>query len=298
MPDRSYVLVTPAKNEEGYIRQVMESVVAQNHVPKAWLIVSDGSTDKTDELVEEFTRQHEFIRFLRLHNQGARAFSSQAFALNAGYETVKQIDCDFIGFLDADVSFNADYYAKLIEKFEANPRLGVAGGEIYERKSGRFEPRFGNSDVWVSGAVQFFKRECFDRLGGFTPLAYGGHDFVANANALSRGWETQSFSDLPVFHHRATGSADATLWRSKLREGMAEYFMGYQMLFEMAKCVRRVTERPFVVASVLRFCGYALPWCARQKRGIPEDLLRYVRQEQRRRMFRSVFGHRLGWLVE
>src|SRR5438876_1085457 len=149
MPDYSYVLVTAAKNEEAFVGQALQSVVDQTRLPRIWVIVSDGSTDRTDEVVIDFARRYDFIRLIRLADQGARLFSSQAFACNIGYDSVKHTEFDFVGFLDADITLDADYYEKVIERFNADPRLGVAAGQVVEYRSGRFEERFGNSADWV-----------------------------------------------------------------------------------------------------------------------------------------------------
>src|SRR5207247_2178258 len=127
-----YVLITAAKNEEAYIRKTLESVACQTRLPALWLIVSDGSTDQTDEFVREFASRYDFIRLLRLENGSTRSFSSKSFALNAGYDHIKGGQFDFIGFLDADISLPPNYYEELIAKFETQPGLGLAGGTIVE----------------------------------------------------------------------------------------------------------------------------------------------------------------------
>src|SRR5881394_1185634 len=102
--NKEYVLITAARNEEGYIQKTLQSVVAQTHLPKAWIVISDGSTDRTDDFVRDFASRYDFIRPLRLDNGSERSFSSKSFALNAGYEAIRPLDFDFIGILDADIS--------------------------------------------------------------------------------------------------------------------------------------------------------------------------------------------------
>ena len=216
----AYALITAAKNEEAYIHQTLQSVVNQTQLPKIWIIISDGSTDHTDEFVMDFSRKYDFIRLLRFDNQGARTFSSKVFALNGGYEFIKKTEFEFVGFLDADISFDFDYYEKLLKIFKARPGLGIVGGEILEYQSGRFQPRFGNSESDVGGAIQFFRRQYYEDIGSrFIPLQYGGYDFVANRMARKKGWEVQSVLGLPVFHHRRTGTAGMSLWRTRFQEG-------------------------------------------------------------------------------
>ena len=285
----SYVLVTAAKNEETYISRLLESVINQTRLPKLWVVVSDGSTDRTDEAVEDFAARYDFIRLLRLGNQRARAFSSQAFACNAGYESIENTQFDYVGFLDADITFDSRYYERLLAIFKSNPRLGVAGGDIFEYRSGSFQPRYRNSEDNVAGAVQLFRRRCFDDIGSrFIPLQHGGHDFVANAMARKKGWQVRSISGLEVYHHRPTGTAGTTQYRARFRSGLQDYFMGYLPLFEIGKCMRRVTEPPVAIGTVVQICGYVLPWVTRRKRPVPADFVRFLQQEQRRRVFHSV----------
>jgi hypothetical protein len=108
--------------------------------------------------------------------------------------------------------------------------------------------------------------------------------------AHRNGWEVRSFPDLSVYHHRATGTAGTTAWRARFRDGMADYFVGYQMLFEIGKCVRRLRERPFLISGVLRLLGYVFPRLTGQARGVPDDLIRYLKAEQRRRVLYGAFG--------
>jgi poly-beta-1,6-N-acetyl-D-glucosamine synthase len=290
MQSNCYALITAVRNEETYIRQTLESVVNQSHVPTVWVIVSDGSIDRTEEIVADFARRYNFIRLTRLPNEGARAFSNKVRAVSVGYESVRHSAFDFVGFLDGDISFDANYYESVLEKFHANPRLGIAGCELHEYRSGRFDRRRGSGEEFVAGAIQFFRRRCYEDIGGFLPLYYGGDDTVANAMATRKGWEVRSFFDLRAFHHRPTGTAGTTVWRARFRQGREDYFMGYHPLFEMGKCVRRVVEPPICVGSVLRFWGYAFSGIARQRRMVPDDFVRYVQQEQKRRIWQAVFG--------
>ena len=291
MRDYSYALITAAKNEQSYIRQILQSVVNQTQLPRIWVIVSDASTDLTDEFVLEFARDYDFIRLLRLNNKGTRAFSRQAFAFNAGYDSIKHMEFDFVGFLDADISLNAGYYETLLGIFKAHPRLGIAGGEILEYHSGRFQPRFGNASDCVAGAIQLFRRQCVEGIGGrFIPLQYGGHDSVAGEMARKTGWEIRSFPGLRVFHHRPTGTAGTALWRARFRQGLEDYFMGYHPLFEFCKCIRRLSEPPFCIGSALQFCAYIYAALTRQDRVVPDEFVRYLRRAQMRRVLQGLLG--------
>jgi Glycosyl transferase family 2 len=284
MTNKSYALVTAARNEDAYIETILKAVVAQTRTPKVWVIVSDGSTDRTDDIVQNYASQHDFIHLVHLHNKNSRGFSNQAIASNSGYATIRRMQFDFIGFLDADVSFAPEYYERLLASFHANPRLGVGGGQIIELHGDRYEPRPRNVSHEVAGAIQFLRRECYDAIGGLQPLRWGGHDTVANAMARRLGWEVQTFADLDVLHHRPTGTAGSTVTRARFRDGLQDYSIGYHFLYELGKCIRRITEPPYVSGSLVRFCGYLWPAVTRQKQMVSSDFVHYLRQEQLRRM--------------
>jgi glycosyltransferase involved in cell wall biosynthesis len=280
------VLVTAAKNEERYIEGALQSVIAQTMLPKHWIVVSDGSTDHTDDIVRQYSSQHPFIRLSRREAQNARIFSSQAMASNEGYACIRDTEFHFIGFLDADISLDSNYYEKLLAKFKANPKLGIAGGQILEADNGTFRARFRNTVVEVAGAIQFFRRGCYEGMDGLIPLRWGGHDAVANTMARRNGWEVRTFPDLHVFHHRPTGTAGSTVSRARFREGTEDYFLGYHPLYELGKCLRRLAEPPVLMGSALRCAGYFWPAIKREKRTLPPDYLDYLKQQQLRRLFR------------
>jgi len=160
-----YVLITPARNEEEHIGGLLRSVLAQTDLPLAWVIVSDGSTDRTEELVSEYERRYEWLRLLQRPKRQERHFAAKVEAFNAGFEVVRSLTFDVIGNLDADISFGSDYFAFLMSKFAETPDLGVAGTPFVEQ--GRhYDYRFTSSDH-VSGACQLFRRRCFEDIGGY-----------------------------------------------------------------------------------------------------------------------------------
>lgn len=281
-----YVLITAARNEDAYIRNVLESIVAQTCLPDMWLIVSDGSTDRTDELVRDFAKCHHFIRLLRLEDGRQRSFSSKALVLNAGYDEIRDREFDFIGFVDADVSLPANYYERLLNQFEADARLGLAGGAIVEQNGGEWALRSGDSLVDVGGQMQLFRRRCYEDVGSFEPLQWGGEDTVANLRARAKGWKAVVFRTLRVRHHRRTGTAGATVYRARFRNGMCDYYMGYHPLFEFAKCIRRIAEPPYAIGSILRIGGYIRPALTGQRPAMPADFVKYLRSYQLKKLLR------------
>ena len=173
-----YVLITAARNEEAYIERTLDSVIHQMVLPEKWIIVSDGSTDRTDEIVRQYVSRYRFLELVRRENSGKRSFRSKIEAVNEAVKRLDSVNYAFIGCLDADVSFGPDYYKKLIEHFRANSRLGIAGGGLVDCCHNK-EYRHFSSRTSVPGAVQFFRRDCYEEIGGYTPLTYGQVDAVA-----------------------------------------------------------------------------------------------------------------------
>src|SRR5450432_3698348 len=112
----TYVLITPARNEADYIELTLQSMVAQTVLPLKWVIVSDGSTDGTDDIVRRYMPDNPWIELLRMPERQERHFAGKAHAFNAGYDRVKDLDFDIVGNLDADVSFEPAHFEFLIGK--------------------------------------------------------------------------------------------------------------------------------------------------------------------------------------
>src|SRR6516162_3973080 len=158
----SYVMVTAAYNEERLIEQAIDSILSQTILPAKWIIVSDGSTDRTDEIVSRYTAEHDFIQLLRISEDHARNFAAQVNAINRGLSLLESMDYDFVANIDADITLEPDYFERLLERFRQNPHLGLGGGAIYERYgAGGFAERRGNSVTSVAHGCQLFRRECF-----------------------------------------------------------------------------------------------------------------------------------------
>jgi cellulose synthase/poly-beta-1,6-N-acetylglucosamine synthase-like glycosyltransferase len=177
-----YALVTPARNEVDFIEQTIRSVVAQTVPPSKWVIVSDGSTDGTDEIVKRYAAQYSWIELVRMPERRDRQFAAKAHAFNAGCARLKDVPFDIIGNLDADITFEPNYLAFLLEKFNVNPRLGVAGTpfvEDHERTDKHtYAHQFADA-THVSGACQLFRKKCFDEVGGYIPVKAGAIDWIA-----------------------------------------------------------------------------------------------------------------------
>jgi biofilm PGA synthesis N-glycosyltransferase PgaC len=221
---KSYVLISPARNEADYIKKTLNSVVKQTVLPKLWVIISDGSTDKTNEIVSGYAEKYSFIKFLKTSGNNGRNFGSKVDAFNFGLNNVGEIDYDFIGNLDGDIGMESDYYEKILCKFDENPRLGIAGGVRLDYLDGKFIT-VKSARNSVAGGFQLFRKECFNKIGGYRALRYGGIDAVAETMTRMYGWEVESFEDIKLYHYKPTGSAHKNIFKSKFRVGIKFYLV-------------------------------------------------------------------------
>jgi poly-beta-1,6-N-acetyl-D-glucosamine synthase len=280
----AYALVTGAWNEDRYISEPLRAVTAQSVLPQRWVIVSDGSTDRTDEIVQEYSLRYPWVQLLRMPNGHKRSFAAQVDAINAGYEQLRHLEFDFIGNIDADISFEPDYFERLFGEFRKDPRLGMAGATIFDKKGDKFLERRLNRPHSVMHGVQMFRRECFDALGGYTRLPYGSPDWHAEVSLRMLGWHVHSISTLKAFHHRPTGKAGNVLWYS-YRQGLADYSLGTHPLFELAKAARRLSLKYCGLQAVAEITGFVQAYCRGEKRAVSEEFIRFLRKEQLGRLW-------------
>lgn len=285
-----YVLLTAAYNEEHYIEETIRSVVAQVLRPQVWLIVSDGSTDRTDEIVRQYAMRHPFIRLVRREKDGSREFASKVFALRAGFQMLTPDSIQFIGHLDADLWLAPCYFSNLLAKFEEDPELGVAGGWCFEKTAnGSWQPRPGNCTWSVPGAIQMFRSECYKDIGELLPIEYGGEDWYAEIRARMCGWRVRSFPDLEAHHVRASGTR-ASLLRYCYRAGFMDFALGSHPLFEVAKVAKMSATPPYLLNALLRMLGFLVAHVS-GRRMVSPACVEFLQQEQLARLRALVSRH-------
>lgn len=290
--------MTAAHNEEEHIASTIEAVSAQSIRPARWAIVSDNSHDGTDELILHYASTLPFIAYRRISRQEGRSFASKVYALRLAYEILCDVDYQYIGNLDADVTLPTNYFELLMARCEVDPSLGIASGAIYEQNEGAFCSRRLNSESSVAHAAQLLRRDCYFAIGGYSVLKYGGEDWHAQVCAEMRGWQAKTFLEIPVYHHRPTGSAGGYL-RSCFRQGKMDYAFGSSSLFESVKCLRRLGGQPPFVGGLLRFMGFLQSALTREGRQVDQDFVLFLQSQQRARLHSHLtqVGLRLRKLV-
>ena len=276
----TYVLVTPARNEAAFIGRTIEAVIGQTLRPVRWLIVSDGSTDGTDEIVEGYAAEHKWIELVRVPGRKERHFASKVAAFNAGYARMGDVGYDVIGNVDADVSFDEGYMDFLVGKFAANPRLGVAGTPF---SPGQYDYRF-TSIEHVSGGCQLFRRACFEEIGGYVPVKIGGIDLVAVLTARMKGWQTRSFPEKGFLHHRSMGTAKQSRVMVAFRGGRGDYMLGGHPVWEVLRCIYQMTRPPILLGGSFRLAGFLWAVVSGVEKVVSHDLVQFRRAEQMRRL--------------
>jgi biofilm PGA synthesis N-glycosyltransferase PgaC len=277
-----YALITPARNEAEYIELTLQSMISQTYLPVKWVIVSDGSTDQTDELVRKYADKYDWIELLRMPERQQRHFAGKVHAFNAGYERIKRTNAEIVGNLDADVSFGPEHFQFLVEKMSENPRIGVAGAPFREGTF-QYDYRFSNiENVW--GGCQLFRRECYEAIGGYMPLKGGCIDHVAVLSARLHGWQTRTFTEKVCIHHRQMGTAMQGALKAKFKMGAKDYTVGNHVLWELARTIYQMKHSPYVVGGLALGWGYLWSLIRRAEVPLSTELVAFVRKEQMNRL--------------
>src|SRR5947208_16188987 len=274
----NYVLITPARNEERFVKKTLDSMVAQTVLPERWIIVDDGSTDRTAEIVEGYAKRYSWIELVRRTQHRDRSFAGKVHSFNAGFERVQSLQFEVIGNLNADLSFEPDYLEFLMRNFSKDPKLGVAGTPFteeggYDSARDSFE-----GENHVAGGCQLFRRQCFQEIGGYAPNPAGGIDWIAVTTARMKGWKTCSFPEKRFHHYRSLGTAERGVVASLFSYGEKDYYLGGSPVWQLFRVCYRSAKHP--VGGLVLLAGYCWAALRRIKRPVSPELMRFHRREQ------------------
>ena len=275
----SYALVTPARNEAGNLRRLAACVAAQTVPPARWVVVENGSTDGTRATATALAREHDWIRVVSLREHGdavrggaiVRAFVAGTAALDE--------PTDIVVNLDADISFDADYFERLLGAFERDPRIGIASGTCCELEDGVWTERF-QTRACVWGASRAYRRRCLEDV---SPLEERhGWDGIDELRANVRGWKTQALLDLRFRHHRREGERDGSRRAAWAAEGRLAHYMGYRAGYLLIRPLYRAVRerRPSALTMIW---AYAAAAARREPRWADKEARAYLRTTQRLR---------------
>ncbi len=290
MNHHSYVVITPARNEEKYIGFTIRSMLNQTIQPSLWIIVDDGSSDATANIVADAASGCDWIKLVRNNPSSGRGPGRNVvFAFNRGISEIDR-QYDFLVKFDADLQFEPDYFEKLLQKFTEDPQLGIGGGYCAIR-NGKELTIDQPPDYHVRGATKMYRRECFEQIGGLVPAM--GWDGLDEMKAMMLGWRTKSFRDLVLVHCRATGSETGLIHYAWMW-GKSAYFMGYDPLFFLASCIAKFKKKPYGIFGCTMVAGYLKSFLSRAEVLADEELVRFIRQFQRNRLRLKTFFQPVG----
>ena len=283
----AYVLVTPARNEARHIGATVRSVVAQSVRPLRWVIVDDGSTDGTAEVVGAAMQDEPWIELLRLPPRAVREFGGKVRAFEAGRARLAGLDYAVIGNLDADITFGPRHFESLLAHFARDPQLGVAGSpyaEDPEHPERHAYAHVGANLEHVSGACQLFRRDCYEAIGGYPALSGGGIDTAAGLAARALGWSTRTFTEVVCLHHRPVGTAERGKLAARFERGVRAWAFGGHPAWEAMRGIADMRRPPWLLMGAAHLAGYG--WAAFRglPRSVPPALVAQHRREQLQRL--------------
>lgn len=282
---KSYVLISPCRNEADYMRQTLDTVIGQSIQPSKWVIVDDGSTDETPKILDEYAKKHDWIKIVTRTDRGHRAVGPGVIdAFYSGYETIKPDDYNYLCKLDLDLRLPLRYFEILMERMNANQRIATCSGKAYVEEDGK-QTSERHGDETSLGMTKFYRVSCFKAIGGFVrEVMWDGIDCHA---CRMKGWIACSWDEpaLRFVHLRPMGSSQQSIYTGRMRHGFGQYFMGSSLLFMTASAIYRLNEKPYILGSLAILWG----WIRSALQGKPRyhdlEFRRFLRKYQMRALF-------------
>ncbi len=276
------VVITPVRNEEKFIDKTIVSVIEQTLRPLRWIIVNDGSTDNTPQMVEQRAAENDWISMV---NSKDRGFSAVGLGIvesfHKGYQEVKDLDWDYLVKLDGDLALDPDYFANLVDHFNEDPKLGIGGATCYLKEEDGFLTEEKTPTFHPIAAARMYRKSCYDEIGGLALT--NAWDTVDLLRARAKGWTTRRFPELRIIHYRIMSSRTG-LWEGKKRTGRNLYLTGYSTLFLLFRCLYRLFKKPYFVESAGVMLGYFKAMLQNEPRVVTQEEMAYIRNEQFQRL--------------
>lgn len=278
------VVITPVRDESRTLRLTLDSMLAQTRRPQEWVIVDDGSSDNTADIVAEYAAQHDFIHLVHNENRGFRQLGGGVIrAFDYGRGHIRNPDWQYIVKLDGDMSFGPRYLEIMLAEFDLNPRLAATSGKVFRPEGDKLVEEY-HIDEMVVGQFKLYRRDAFEQIGGFTQtILWDGIDMH---RCRMHGWETRSFHhpEAQLYHHRLMGSSDKSVYHGRVRLGRGIWFMGYHPLYSIASGLFRMHEKPYIVGGLIIICSYFYAMIRREPRYDDLEFRRYLQRWQLSRL--------------
>jgi len=257
MNNKRIVIISPCRDEQATLERTIASLSAQTRLPDLWVVVDDGSSDRTPEILQEAAQRLPWLRVVRREDRGTRKVGGGVIdAFYDGLATV-DIDYDFVAKMDVDLEFPPRYIERLFEYFNRDPSLAAASGKVFRPENGNLVEEY-MIDEMVAGQFKFYRREAFDRINGFVrDVMWDGIDFH---RARMEGYRTASIHDpdLKILHLRLMGSSHRSVYHGRIRWGSGQWFMGSCLSYVLASGVFRMREKPYILGGLLIIVGYVM----------------------------------------
>jgi len=288
-----YVVISPVRNEAQHIEKTLQSMTKQTVPPSEWVIVNDGSTDATAEIVSQYAEQYPWLKLVdrdKRENKGDRQRGKGVVdTFYFGHQKLTCRDYDFIIKLDGDVAFEPTYFEFMLQQFMTDPELGIAGGGLYERTDGQAWSLISAPDH-VGGPAKMYRRSCFDDIGGIVPAL--GWDGLDEWQALAQGWQVQSFAQKPVYHYRIMGNATGPV-KSRIEQGYGAHYMGYHPLYTVARGMRHLFNPPYIIGGILMIAAY-FQALLEDRDQLPDPAIKaYIQETQFKQLAGMLKGQRI-----
>lgn len=285
-----YVVISPVRNEEDYVRLTLDSMVVQTVRPAEWILVDDGSTDGTAAIVQEYMALHPWIKLVQLADRGFYFPGTGVVnVFNQGYAAITATDWSYVVKLDVDLSFTPDYFERVLGRMEEQPKLGIASGWPELPLPGGWTREEVQSDHPV-GPSKVYKRGAWQDMGGLLPVP--GWDLADILAAQMAGWTTTIFTDITLHHHRISGVRRSGLWSRKFLQGQFERGHGYLFVYTVAKALRAMVREHSLAEFFAKVAGFIYAGVRRPAYLFPEPMRIYLRGRQKEKLRNLVLGRR------
>ena len=288
-----YFVVTPAKNEEKNLPLTISSIERQTVNPILWVIVDDGSTDSTPQIIETAKKKHDWIHSIHLNESARDLTIHYASVCNIGldygikYCEKNKIEYEYIALVDADMNLENTYFENLIKEFEKDPKLGIASGGTWVSVKGKQIQLQLREDI-PSGGHRLWRKRCFEETGGYS-LTYAA-DSVSNVKAKLRGWKAKRFEEYKATQARMTSSVEG-LWKGWEKDGEGAYYLNAHPLFVVARTIRYLFKKPHYI-GLAYLVGYVNSYINRKEKSDDEEIknyYRYTRPQELKKIYLSKF---------
>ncbi len=295
MPDRRYCLISPARDEAAYARRTLESVLNQTEPPTLWVVVDDGSTDETPAILAEYAAKHDNLRIITRTDRGERKVGPGVIdAFYAGYDTIDPADFDYVCKIDLDLDLPPTYFATLMDRMQADPRIATCSGKAYYPAPSNVDKGFDGEliseacgDEMSVGMIKFYRTAAFEDVGGFVrEVMWDGIDCH---RCRMNGWVAVSWDDpeLRFLHLRPMGSSHKGIFTGRMRHGFGQWFMGTSPAYMAASAAFRMTRPPYVVGGAAMGWGYLKSALAGKPRYGDPAFRRFLNRYQWSALFRG-----------